>query len=352
MKTKRVKIHYRKLDRSVSQFPQKTLSTAIREALSSQIGGRAIGNSVKLRISNVVNAEGLQRVANDVFLSQDRVFGNICLFAPGQMQAFLKVLDSEEHPSLDQVMRAWSIAEAQAPRGHEYLQAMSYWMAIGDHFYQIQHTSLQAKALEEYLTWLLREQAGVILPEHQVKLQFEFDRQQVGGNLGDIKEIEVGGLVPETMPDPASVEQRKGKMIDYEARGSLGDQIAQGLQASKRVLEAAFGESQTKALLESVPADASLEVKVNIGYRAKRRKLDRTFMSDFASGLRNIPDGELRIIGKDGIIKGDDARLSHDMNVRHLSETSSLLDLEHTHEQMLEVHRRFLYDGLISDSNE
>lgn len=200
MKTKRVKIHYRKLDRSVSQFPQKTLSTAIGEALSSQIEGHTIRDSVELRISDVVNAEGFQRVANNVFPSQDHVFGNICLFAPGQMQAFLKIRDSEEHVSLDQVMRdAWSISENKAPLGHEYLQAMSYWMAIGDHFYQIQHTSLQARALEEYLTWLLRERTGVILPEHQVKLQFEFDRRQVGGNLGDIKEIEVGGLVPETM---------------------------------------------------------------------------------------------------------------------------------------------------------
>lgn len=153
------------------------------------------------------------------------------------------------------------------------------------------------------------------------------------------------------MPNPASTEQYKGKMIDREAYKNLGDRLAQGLQASKRILEAILGENQTKILLEAVPTDASLEVKVNIGYRATRRKLDKTFMSDLASGLRNTPDGELRIIGKDGIIKGDDARLSHDMSVRHLSETSSLLDLEHTHEQMLEVHRRFLHDGLISDDN-
>ncbi len=74
-------------------------------------------------------------------------------------------------------------------------------MAIGDHFYQIQHSALPARAIEEYLTWLFRDKAKVIGSNHHVELQAEFDREQIGRDLGDIKAIEIGGLVPETVRD-------------------------------------------------------------------------------------------------------------------------------------------------------
>lgn len=96
-----------------------------------------------------------------------------------------------------------------------------------------------------------------------------------------------------------------------------------------------------------MPPEAALEVTVNIGYRARKRKFQKEFMSNLAAGLRNIPDGEIRVIGRDGEIKGDDARLSADMNIRKIRETSSLLDLEDALRQMKEVHRRFLHDGRI-----
>jgi hypothetical protein len=37
------------------------------------------------------------------------------------------------------------------------------------------------------------------------------------------------------------------------------------------------------------------------------------------------------------------------MNVKKVREASSLLDLEDALKQMLEVHRRFLYDGKITE---
>jgi hypothetical protein len=63
--------------------------------------------------------------------------------------------------------------------------------------------------------------------------------------------------------------------------------------------------------------------------------------------LRNMAEGEIRVRGRDGEIKGEDARLSQDMIVKKVREASSLLDLEDALKQMLEVHRRFLYDGKI-----
>lgn len=343
MSSKRCKIHYRRLRRDNGQFPDETLSATIARSLNSPKGATKIGDSVRNRITNVPRVDGYQRVLNNFHVGQDYVFGDICLFSPGQMQALLQLTADPEHATLEEVMKAWEIAESKAPEGHEYLHGIAYWMAIGDHFYKIQHVALQTKASEEYLTWLLRDQSKVIGMEHYIELQAEFDRAQVGGDLGDVKSIEIGGLVPETIKSDEIIDVPK----DVITHGSLGEKVAAGWNKAKNVIVELLGEVEADKLLAQMPADAALEVTVNIGYRAKKRKFEKEFMKNIASGLRNVPDGEIRIRGVDGEIKGDDARLSADMSIRKVSDQSNLLDIPHVIEQILEVHRRFLHDGKI-----
>ena len=268
---------------------------------------------------------------------------------PERCRPLLQLSADSEHPTLEEVMKAWAIAEAKAPEGHEYLHGISYWMAIGDHFYQIQHSSLQAKAMEEYLTWLLRDRSGVISSSHYVELQAEFDRAAACRSSGTRT---VSGTRPPISTDltsPRSPPICAGRVVDYEAHERLADRIAAKWATGKKIIQELLGDVEADKLIASVPPDAALEVTVNIGYRATRRKLNKEFMGNLAAGLRNAPEGELRVRGKDGEIKGDDARLSQDMTLRRMSETSSLLDLEHVVAQMLEVHRRFLHDGKISE---
>jgi hypothetical protein len=347
MANRRCKIHYRKLRRDAGQFPQAKLSTLIRQALHFKKDGSVIGDSVHHRVTAVPRAEGYQRLLNDFHDTEEFVFGDICLFSPGQMQALLKLSINPEHPTLDEVMKAWAIAESKAPLGHEYLHGITYWMAVGDHFYQIQHVALPTKAAEEYLTWLLRDQTGTIGSDHYVELQAEFDRGQVGSDLGDIKSVEIGGLVPETVFSTPTVA--KAVLKDVETHESVADRLLAQWGKARRIVEELLGESEAEKLFASMPSDAALEVTVNIGYRATRRKFGKEFMQNLAAGLRNTPDGELRVRGKDGEIKGDDARLSADMSIKRMSETSNLLDIPHAVEQMLEVHRRFLHDGKITE---
>ncbi|MFN3224737.1 MAG: hypothetical protein ACE360_00610 [Hyphomicrobiales bacterium] len=351
MASKRCKIHYRRLRRDNGQFPQETLSKAIRLALDHSNQGESIRNSVNLRIADAPRQEGFQRFVNDFHEAEDYVFGDICLFSPGQMQALLQLSADSGHTTLDEVIRAWTIAESRAPDGHEYLHAISYWLVIGDHFYQIQHVALQSKAMEEYLTWLLRDQSSVIGKDQYVELQSEFDRDQIGSDLGDVKSVEIGGLVPETVNSPAEVTAADGKVVEYEAHERLADQIAAQWSKATQIIRDILGDVEADKLLDQMPPDAALEVTVNIGYRSTKRKFSKEFMGNLASGLRNAPDGELRVRGRDGEIKGDDARLSADMTIRKMSDTSGLLDLEHALSQMLEVHKRFLHDGKISADN-
>jgi hypothetical protein len=264
------------------------------------------------------------------------------------LQALIELGKEPDEATLAQVLEAWPIAEKAAPDGTEYLHGITYWMVTGDHFYQVQHAALQAKAMEKYFTWLLRDQVKVIGSDHCVQLQAAFDRAQVGDDLGDISSIEIGGLVPETVRDDESPEPvRPGRTVEFLEHATIGDRIAHGFAQARLILVDLLGPMEAQKIIDSVPPQAALEVTVNIGYRAKRRKFQKEFMGNLAAGLRNIPDGELRVRGKDGEVKGDDARLSHDMNIKRHSDTSSLLDLEDTLRQMKEVHRRFVHDGRI-----
>jgi hypothetical protein len=244
-------------------------------------------------------------------------------------------------------MAQLEIAEAAAPSGHEYVHGMTYWTVLGDHFYQIQHVSMQAKAMEEYLTWLLRD-TGSISATEAVMLQWKFDRSQVGDD--ELESIQIGGLMPETVyetpPAPPGTEVA-GVVQDVETRETFGERVAATFAKARQVIVDLIGEVETAKIISAMPPDAALDVRVNIGFKARKRKLKREVMANLEAGLRNIADGEIVAKGKNGEVRGNDARLSMDMNVRRISETSSLLDPEDALRQILEVHRRFLHDSKI-----
>lgn len=316
-------------------------------ALNSQVDGTALKDKVDLRIAPSSLETPVQRLINDHYMQDDYVFGDTCAFTPGQMQALLRtVAEGADHGTLEAALNAYDIREARATDGHEYVGGICYWLAIGDHFYQIQHVSLQAKQMEEYFNWLLREQTRSIGADAFIELISEFDRAQVGGDLNDISSIEIGGVAPETVFQPLADTSGSPPVEDVETTESVGSRAAY-FDKAKDVLKALLGPIGAQRIMDEIPDEASLEVKVNIGYKAKKRKFNKEFMGNIASGLRNLPDGEIRLRGRDGEMRGTDVRLAADMGVKTLSDGSSLLDLEHALEQMLEVHRRFVHDGKI-----
>lgn len=348
MAKKATRIHYRKLSRENDTFPAETLSNRIAAALNANGGdGTLVKSSVQHRIVESPAQPGYQRALNNYELADEYVFGTTCLFAPGQMQALLKLAGDADQPDLAAVIEAYEIAEQAAPAGHEYLHGFSYWLAKDDHFYQIQSTSLQVGAMEQYLTWLLAEKAKVIPAGNYVQLQAVFDQDQLGDDEPSF--IQVGGIVPETIraeaPKPADADQA-GKIVEVEETEKLGGG-ALGWAKSREILNDLYGAIKAQELIDGVPDEASLEVLVSIGYKAKKRKLQKSFMSDLASGLRNLPDGEVTVRTKNGTAKGADARIYADMSISKVGDASGLLDLIDARDQMLEVHRRFLHDGKI-----
>lgn len=348
MPTKPCKVHYRKLRRDNEQFPPSPLSDRIAAALNYTLPDRTrVRGKVQNRETDAPGQPGFKRLLNNFQVEDEYVFGTLCLFSPGQMQALLRLEQSGEQPDLAAVLEAFDIAERAAPEGHEYLHGISYFLATGDHFYQIQSTALQAKACEEYFTWLLRDKTNAITPAHYVELQAEFDRAQVGDD--DLTAIQIGGLVPETVrvPDEQSAPAATPEVVEVVEHERIGDALRATFASARQIMEDLLGPMKTQEIIASVPPEAALEVTVNIGYRAKKRRLQRAFMSELATGLRNLPDGEVKARGRNGEIRGEDARLSQTMSVARVGDRSSLLDLDSARDQMLEVHRRFLFDGKI-----
>lgn len=347
MAKKPCRIHYRRLTREGDSFPAESLSNRVAAALEADGGdGTKIKSSVKHRTSEVPTQPGYQRALNNFEVTANYAFGTTCLFAPGQMQALLKLTDGdEEQPALAAVLEAYEIAEQAAPAGHEYLHGLNYWLAVGDHFYQIQSTALQVGAMEQYLTWLLATKAGVIGAAQFVQLQAVFDLDQLADDEPSF--IQVGGIVPETIRAEAPRADQPAQVVEVEEREKLGGG-AVGWAMSREILNDLYGAIKAQELIDAVPDEASLEVLVSIGYRAKKRKLQKAFMKDLASGLRNLPDGEVTVRTKSGTAKGADARLFQDMGIAKVGGASGLLVLEDARDQMLEVHRRFLHDGKIA----
>jgi hypothetical protein len=314
--------------------------------------GSLVRQRASNRVAQVPAQPGYERMLNTYHASGEYAFGTVCLFSPGQLQALLRVAsEADGHPNLAEVLEALEIAEAAAPVGHEYVHGMTYWMAVDDHFYQIQHVTLQAKAMEEYLTWLLRDHTQAIGPQHAVVLQWKFDRAQVGDD--ELSSIEVGGLMPETFRPPLSDDAvvqtpSTGESEEVSTRETVGERVANTFAKARQVLVDLIGEVETDKIIENMPPEAALDVRVNIGFRARKRKLRREAMNNLETGLRNIADGEVIARGKNGEVRGDDARLSLDMGVKRISDTSGLLDPADAFRQMQEVHRRFLHDGKLA----
>jgi hypothetical protein len=90
MALRRCKIHYRKLRREQNEFPDTPLSAKISEAMDSRVAdGVRLRSRVRERLALVPKQLDYQRLLNNFHEEHDLFFGDMCLFSPGELQAFL-----------------------------------------------------------------------------------------------------------------------------------------------------------------------------------------------------------------------------------------------------------------------
>lgn len=351
MATKYCTVHYRKLNKEF--FPDLTLAAAISNAMESvHSSKRKFNESWTLRVAPVPKSTDSRRFLNDFHSINNTAFGTLCHFTPGQMQALIKTADSAGEPiekiSTEAFLKAADILEDYAPEGLEYLHGVAYWLAVDDHFFIVQHTAIQTKAVEEYFTWFIRDETRIINAEHFVQLVPEFDVSAIGGELKNINSIEVGGRMPETADRASTKDEDEAKRSSFEVVERRDVKDVPIFEKARNVLELLVGPIEMEEIIKRIPQEAELDVRVNIGYRAKKRRFRKEFMNDIASGLRNLPDGELQIRSRDGRIKGKEARLQIILPFDLVRERSSLLRLDTAREQLIKAYTRFIDDGKIT----
>ena len=330
-------VHYRKLVRNGGWNHHASLSDAIQAALGAQRGGVRLIDDWELRLTIAPGDSSQQRFINDSHLGVDYVFANLCAYATNEMQSVVST--NVRGPSV-------AISDLAPPGGTDYLHGIAYWLAVGDHCYVVQHTRVRTKALEEYLTWLLRDATATITDV--VVLQATFGAEI---DLGEIKAVEIGGVAPETVPDSDTGEPNVDvRQTDRVAatRRSLGERLAP-LSRARELLEAVFGPVGTEELLRRVPSEAALQVKLMISYLSKSRVVDRAPLRDIGIAVRNLDDGEVRVHGKNGSVTRGAAQLHETVRFRRMRDNGNLLDLEDVHNKLLDLHLRFMESGRISD---
>ena len=325
-------VHYRRADDSFGAFNGTTLEQRIRSALTHSHDGETLAKHWKRRAWSVPpdNSETiLMNLYHDDGIS---FFGDLTVYTKGFMQALL--CDAPDASIL-------AVEQRPPPQGREYIHSMMYWMVVGNHVLIIQNRSLTTKQLEQYLTWLLKEQTSELSSQSHVILNAQFDVSEVGGDLEDIREIVVGGTGVLDASLAKRSDQKRGsrleteQLVDIETERSWGDRALGVLRAIMS------NEADVQKLLQSIPSGADLDVSVHIGYKTKTRDVSRTPMQQ---ALRNLPEGEITAIGKQGRQSGSDIRLSHPVRVQS---NGSLLDPQDVRAKLKQAYDYFVESGKI-----
>lgn len=326
-----VTIHYRRLEDVSGGFGKQTLEEAVRKAMNHRMVDGLVADHWKHRAWLVPPSSEDTLLMN---LKQDGgtfYFGDLTHYTKGYLQTLLA--EAEDTPSL-------AVEQQPPPKGKEYVHSMMYWVAIKNHLLMIQSRSLASKQLEEYLTWLLKDRTAAIGPTGHVILQAKFDSAEVGGDLEDIKEIIVGGKATSLADVELQEEDIKPSTKVVESHREIATRKPWGERAWDVLRAAMNNEADVRELMESIPEGADLEVAVHIGYKAKK-KVSRAPMQH---ALRNLPEGEITAIGRNGRQTGNDIRLSHSASVLRIG---NLLEPEDVVRALREAYQLFVDNGKI-----
>jgi hypothetical protein len=284
-------IHYRRLEDPTNAFAGTTLEQQVRNALDATPTGKtlALKSDFHLRVWT------LPPDSDSLFvnLNQDGgpyMFGDLVHFTSGHMQALF-----------EKVKIAAPVAPVkQMPaEGGEYIHSMLFWYIRGNHVFLLQGRTARTSEFERYLSWLLTNASNTMPAPLHVMLRSKFDPEVAGGPLQDIEEINIGGrLRPDTTPEAAAAKTR---VVEEERHAGAFEAGGRNLVAN--VIAAVTGGDETaEDFLSRMDPKAELTVRVTIGYKARRVKIDRQAFRDLEVGLRNVPEAEVTVKAKNGKI--------------------------------------------------
>lgn len=344
---KSVTIHYRKFNRE--ETIPNTLELMVRGAMNSTVdGGVQIRSRYLARLNTIGSDNYFINTYSDGSGSTPLVFGDILHFTKGHLQALCRTADDNA--------ATVPVEQMKAPERSEYVHSQMFWMIKDDHAFVVQSMSLRTAEFEQYLDWLLKKKTTQLPSIYPIILDARFDEELVGGDLGDIQEIIVGGVAatPATVPDE--------NMVDKVSEVTQHGQIETGRATERTTVWAILrellgGDANVESLMKTVPSDAELNVQVHIGYKTKKRKVDRVALRQLETGLRNLPDSQLQVKSKGARVAVDGTiRLHHNASIRLIKAQdgdkqiiSSLLDPADVLRAMVEAYTNFVANGKIQE---
>jgi len=328
-----------------------TLEVLCRGALDSQNSGVALWQRVNDRVFDVPDVQNRKIVLNKVADLASAVFGEMCLLQSDGFQALLELTANNIQTSSITTAQIFNLQERAAPQNSQFIRGMIYWLAIKNHVFFVKTQSMTAENLRQYLDWLLKVRSSAALPATAtLELQAEFDRSQVAGDIGEIRSLKVSGnSFPLSVQAAAKAPPTSTKFTqsarEYARR--VMDKSAEFTQAVP-IVEALFGKSKAKSLIESLGPNEYLSVDASVKVKGRRTEESREHMKALAGQLADLTDGKVQVEGKDGKLSDDDAILRTRMPFNLPHEGSNFLEFDNVADQLQEVYSRFVADGKIS----
>lgn len=311
LERKAVTVHYRKFTTPVGSA--ETLQQMVIGAMNSAHGGYRVRD----RYTSRVWSSGDDNYFVNTYVEgtpggEPLAFGDVIHFTKGHLQALLDGTAANV-PSLP-------VRQMPAPAQNEYVHSQLFWLIKDNHVFVIQSMSLRTTELEQYLAWLLAHRSPAAFT-NPIVLSAQFDADAVGGDLNDIQEIIVGGVAAsppaQVQPVPAPIEEAVTTR-EVTTHGEVETSRRTDWAQAKEILQTLLGGDAQVAenVLRSVPAEAELRVEVHIGYKTRKRQIDRSSLRQLETGLRNLADSELTVRGKDGVkTPAGSIRLQHKASV-------------------------------------
>ncbi len=331
-------VHYRRFKLS-DNTAGSTLEDLCRTALDvTNSNGIKLWERAQDRLCSLNDPEGREIFLNRVADLSSAVFGEMCLTQAQDLQALLQMHAKTVQLSNLTLAEVFELNERTAPSGSKFIRGMLYWLAIGNHLFFIKTQSMTANFLSTYIKWLI----GSVTSSNDFLLQAEFDKSQVGGDIGDIRSLRVSGKnSPQFAVVPSDALPRTTSVTK-----TVADKVVQFSQAIP-IIQAILGKAGTQSLIESLGPEEYLAVDAAVKIRGKRTTNSRETISKLADDLADLTDGEVKVEGQDGTISGGDAILRTRMPFDLPHEGSHLLDFNNVADQLQEVYKRFVSDGKI-----
>jgi hypothetical protein len=322
---KRVQVQYRRLDDPEGYFGNRTLQTALEQALGSARNGGVIRDHAEGRAQDEDPTYGTL-VLNKIDETETHFFGESVRFEKG---AQLPLLSMAGHGSI------YNLVQADAPRDHEPLKGVLYFIVLGNHVLFIAG-EIASSRLEKYLRWLLSVAAEVITPSAGVVLaaEIEFLEHQTPAPL-----IERVAYTPPPFR-PAEFDQSG---IELGARtGKERQEIAS--QRTLQVLRAAGTDEADIQRLMSEKTDVELTLEISFKTGRKNKAID---LGTVGRMFRNIEPEELTFKGPRGThIHGNLVKLSYPTEVLTVG---TLLEWRDAARKLHEAYSHFITSGHLQE---